>query len=117
MVIGCADLGNHPPLPDFLIQLTVHGCISNHPWTRPIPLCDTFTARRGYKSTMKKSVYWIVQTEAQAERIVDQLQTAGFSSNDVSALFPDKSTTKDFAHEKETKAPEGATAGERLVLG
>jgi len=66
---------------------------------------------------MKKSVYCIVQTEAQAEGIVDQLRTAGFSNNDVSALFPDKSTTKDFAHEKETKAPEGATAGGTVGLG
>lgn len=35
----------------------------------------------------------------------------GFSTNDISALFPDKSGTRDFAHEQNTKAPEGALAG------
>ena len=37
--------------------------------------------------------------------------TAGFSNDDISVLLPDSSSTKDFAHEKNTKAPEGATAG------
>jgi hypothetical protein len=59
----------------------------------------------------KKAVFGIVDSEAQAVRIVDDLKAAGFSSNDVSALFPDKSGTRDFAHEQNTKAPEGATAG------
>ncbi len=36
---------------------------------------------------------------------------ADFSHNDISVLFPDKDTTRDFAHEKNTKAPEGAVAG------
>src|SRR5262245_25190471 len=35
----------------------------------------------------------------------------GFSANDISVLFPDKTGTKDFAHEHHTKAPEGAAAG------
>src|SRR4029077_19156443 len=35
----------------------------------------------------------------------------GFPSNNISVLFPDKATTRDFAHEKHTKAPEGATIG------
>ena len=60
---------------------------------------------------MKKSVMCIVQNEGQAESIVSQLQTAGFSNNDISVLFPNKSGTKDFAHEHNTKAPEGAVAG------
>src|SRR5205814_9417776 len=34
-----------------------------------------------------------------------------FSNNDISMLFPDKTGTKDFAHEQHTKAPEGATTG------
>lgn len=66
---------------------------------------------------MKKAVYCIAQTTDQAERIVDRLKTAGFSNNDISVLFPDKSTTKDFAHEKSTKAPEGATTGGVVGLG
>src|SRR5450631_1483716 len=53
----------------------------------------------------------IVQTRGQAEAVVDQLHNAGFSTNDISVLFPDKSGTKDFAHEHNTKAPEGAVGG------
>jgi len=60
---------------------------------------------------MEKAVFCIARTETQARDIVDQLKTAGFSNNDISVLFPDKSGTKDFAHEQHTKAPEGAAAG------
>lgn len=42
---------------------------------------------------------------------MDQLKEASFSNNDISVLFPDKGTSRDFAHEKNTKAPEGAIAG------
>src|SRR5688500_18842465 len=58
-----------------------------------------------------KTVLGVVETQMQAESIVNALQTAGFRLNDVSALFPDKQGTKDFAHEKNTKAPEGAVTG------
>lgn len=60
---------------------------------------------------MKKSVIGIVETQIQAERVVDQLQQRGVPSGDISVLFPDKRGTKDFAHEHHTKAPEGAVAG------
>jgi hypothetical protein len=60
---------------------------------------------------MVKSVFCIATTEAQAGRIVDSLKIAGFSNNDISVLFPDTDGTKDFAHEKNTKAPEGAATG------
>ena len=60
---------------------------------------------------MEKAVFCIANTETQARTIVDQLKAAGFSNNDISVLFPDKSGTKDFAHEQNTKAPEGAAAG------
>jgi hypothetical protein len=59
----------------------------------------------------KKSVFCITTSRGQADRIVGQLKTANFSNNDISVLFPDQSTTRDFAHEKHTKAPEGAVAG------
>src|SRR5690606_27051360 len=52
-----------------------------------------------------------------AELIIDRLRSAGFSNNDISVLFPDKSTTKDFAHEQHTKAPEGATTGGVAGMG
>lgn len=60
---------------------------------------------------MKKAVMCIVQNQSQAESIVGQLQTAGFSNTDISVLFPNKDGTRDFAHEHNTKAPEGAVAG------
>jgi hypothetical protein len=59
----------------------------------------------------KKAVVGLVANQAQAEGLVDDLRVAGFNSNDISALFPDKSGTRDFAHEQHTKAPEGAVAG------
>ena len=58
-----------------------------------------------------KSVFCIATSRAQAEAIVDQLKVASFSNNDISVLFPDKDTTRDFAHEKSTKAPEGIATG------
>src|SRR5512141_2647796 len=59
----------------------------------------------------KKSVFCLARDEAQANRIVDDLRSAGFSSNDISVLLPDKGSTREFAHEKGTKAPEGAITG------
>jgi hypothetical protein len=59
----------------------------------------------------KTSVFWLARDEAQANRIVDDLRSAGFSSNDISVLLPDKGSTREFAHEKGTKAPEGAVTG------
>jgi len=68
---------------------------------------------------MKKAVFGIAKTENQAISIANQLQSAGFSANDISVLFPDKTGTRDFAHEQHTKAPEGAAtgAGGGAVLG
>jgi len=59
----------------------------------------------------KKSVFCIATSLDQADQIVGQLKDANFSNNDISVLFPDKHTTRDFAHEKNTKAPEGALTG------
>jgi hypothetical protein len=58
-----------------------------------------------------KTVIGIVDTETQADRVVSSLQSSGFSGNDISVLLPDRSGTRDFAHEHNTKAPEGAVAG------
>ena len=60
---------------------------------------------------MKRSALCLVDTEAEADAIVGQLRSAGFSDNDISVLFPDKGSTRDFAHKKATKMPEGATVG------
>jgi hypothetical protein len=59
----------------------------------------------------KKSVFCIATSRSQADQIVEHLRTESFSKDDISALFPDQGTTRDFAHEKNTNAPEGAVAG------
>jgi hypothetical protein len=56
-------------------------------------------------------VYGIYSHRSQAEAGVDRLIGAGFRKEDISVLMQDNSGTKDFAHTKETKAPEGTTAG------
>jgi hypothetical protein len=66
---------------------------------------------------MNQAVYGIANTQQQANAIVERLQTTGFLDDDISVLFPDKEGTRDFAHEKNTKAPEGATAGGVAGLG
>jgi hypothetical protein len=57
------------------------------------------------------AVFGIYHTREAAEEAVDSLRRTGFRNTDISALFPDNAGTKDFAHEKNTKAPEGAAAG------
>ena len=62
---------------------------------------------------MKKgiAVFALFRDRAQLERAVDELRNHGFRMSDISALFPDNVGTKEFAHEKHTKAPEGAAVG------
>src|SRR6186713_2021426 len=59
----------------------------------------------------RTSVCCIANSEEQAIEIVYSLKAGGFSRNDISVLFPDRSGTRDFAHEQHTKAPEGAATG------
>ena len=66
---------------------------------------------------MSKAVFCIAKSTEQAELIVSDLKTAVFSSSDISVLFPDKNSTRDFAHEKHTKAPEGAAIGGAVGIG
>src|SRR6202049_3706026 len=65
------------------------------------------------------AVFGIYPNYASVENGVDGLKAAGFSNRDISVLFPQSAGSKDFAHEKGTKAPEGATAGAGtgVVLG
>ena len=65
----------------------------------------------------KNAVYCIAQEHTQAEVIVNSLKDAGFSNNDISVLFPDKTGTRDFAHEQNTKMPEGAATGGVAGMG
>lgn len=66
---------------------------------------------------MKNAVYCIAKDRVQAEAIVDGLRSAGFASNEISVLLPDKSGTRDFAHEQNTKLPEGTATGGVAGMG
>jgi len=57
------------------------------------------------------AVFGIYRDRQHAEQAVDALPAAGFRNSDVSVLLPDNVGTKDFAHEKNTKLPEGAATG------
>src|SRR5216683_2738060 len=57
------------------------------------------------------AVFGIYRDRQHAEQAVDALRAAGFRSTDVSVLLPDNVGTKYFAHEKNTKMPEGTTTG------
>lgn len=59
----------------------------------------------------KTAVFGIYPNVTQAERAVDTLVTEHFSESDISVLLPDNESSREFAHEKHTKAPEGTTTG------
>lgn len=57
------------------------------------------------------AAYGIFKTRDLAENAVDRLLASGFRNEDISVLLQDNVGTKDFAHKKDTKAPEGTTTG------
>ena len=57
------------------------------------------------------SIFCVAASHAQAAEILEALRVAGISEEDVSALWPDRAGVQYFAHERHTKAPEGAAAG------
>src|SRR5947207_1814103 len=57
------------------------------------------------------AVFGIYRDRTSVENAVDTLKLEGFRSTDISVLFPENVGTKDFAHEKNTKLPEGAATG------
>src|SRR5215471_1576225 len=65
------------------------------------------------------AVFGIYATRVDVYDAVDTLKMEGFRNTDISVLFPENVGTKDFAAEKHTKAPEGATtgAGTGAVMG
>ena len=58
-----------------------------------------------------RAVFGIFRDRSHVEAGVSALIEAGFPREDISVLWSETQGTKDFAHEKHTKAPEGATAG------
>lgn len=63
------------------------------------------------KLDKKISAFGLFDDEDTLSRAVEALRAAGFRGEDISALLPDRQATKTFAHEKHTKAPEGAAIG------
>ncbi|MBC8164542.1 MAG: general stress protein [Bryobacteraceae bacterium] len=57
------------------------------------------------------AAFGIYKSRAQAERAVDTFTQNGFSNDDISVLLPDSHSSEEFAHEKNTKAPEGTATG------
>lgn len=58
-----------------------------------------------------KAVFGLYTTRRQVENAVDELRARGFRNTDISVLLPENVGTKDLAHEKGTKAPEGMATG------
>lgn len=57
------------------------------------------------------AAFGIYRDRVSVETAVDALRAAAFRNTDISVLFPENEGTKDFAHEKHTKAPEGTATG------
>jgi hypothetical protein len=60
---------------------------------------------------MATAIFCTVQDQFQATDVANRLKAAGFTNNDISVLMSDTASTKNFALDNETKAPEGATTG------
>jgi len=57
------------------------------------------------------AVFGIYPSRAALEDGLEALKDNNFRKEDISVLFPANEGNKDFAHERATKAPEGASAG------
>lgn len=57
------------------------------------------------------AVFGLFRTRHAVENAIDVLRANGFRLSDISVLFPQNVGTKEFAHEKGTKAAEGAAGG------
>ena len=57
------------------------------------------------------AAFGIYPNRASVDRAVDTLKAENFRNTDISVLFPQNEGSKEFAHEKNTKAPEGAATG------
>ena len=62
-------------------------------------------------ASKNKAVFGIYHSRNQAEASVERFLASGFANDDISVLLQDNQSTRDFAHEKNTKAPEGTATG------
>src|SRR5665647_683913 len=67
----------------------------------------------------KIAVFGMYRTRQDVEQTVQTLKSSDFRNTDISVLFSESAGTKDFAHEKHTKVPEGTStgAGTGAVIG
>lgn len=63
------------------------------------------------KDDKRIAVFGLFDDHADLSRAIDLLRVAGFRASDISALTSDPAMTQQLAHEKHTKAPEGAAVG------
>src|SRR5580698_2047391 len=57
------------------------------------------------------AVFGVYRDTASLSGGLEALRAAGFRNTDISVLLPENAGTKDFVHQKDSKAPEGAAAG------
>lgn len=57
------------------------------------------------------AVFGLYRTPSGVENALDALREDNFRNTDISVLLPENVGTKDFAHERHTKAPEGSATG------
>jgi hypothetical protein len=62
-------------------------------------------------SSKNTAVFGIYRNVQMAETAAGRLINSGFTNDAISVLLPDENSTREFAHEKNTKAPEGTTTG------
>jgi len=76
-------------------------------------VCNEETANQGgnYMAGKNTAVFGIYSTTNALANGLAGLKEKGFRNTDISVLYPDNIGSKDLAHEKSTKAPEGASAG------
>jgi hypothetical protein len=60
---------------------------------------------------MGQAAYCIATTVTQASQLIAELRRRGIADDDVSVLYSDTGSSRDFVHAPSTKAPEGAAAG------
>jgi hypothetical protein len=58
-----------------------------------------------------RAVFGIYPNRQRVEEAVDAFKAAGFRNSDISVLFSENVGSKEFAHEKQIKMPEGAATG------
>jgi hypothetical protein len=63
------------------------------------------------------AAFGIYSNQLALEEGIVALRAGDFRKEDISVLYPESVGTKDLAHEKATKAPEGASTGAGAVIG